>query len=117
MNNHDHIFSVFGLQENAVKKYFNTRDKRCALFESEKPITEFFLTLTERGQVVVGGRSTCGKNTDRSWTVFKSWNECVSKINKTKANIKIEVIPQKVDNRYAGCNGGFWYENHYILQS
>jgi hypothetical protein len=95
--------------------FIATRDRRIAKSQpwSPTPIADNFRELLDRGEVVVGGRTTCGKHTDASWEVYTLWNEVVCKARKLGIHIQAEGI--KHGNAWATKAGGFWDEKRYTF--
>jgi len=100
----------------SLLKFIKTRDKRHkSMFPSqETEMTKYFYDLLAGKKVKVGGRSSCGGKADPTWVSFGYWNEIVRKA--VLLGYDIEVTPQKIPNRYASNNGGFWDENEYLLK-
>ena len=98
----------------ALLSYIATRDKRSALFDGDRPISDAWNRLINGQIVLFGGRATCGAGAaDRSWVAFCAWNEVVRKAQKMGVNIS--VTKRKVDNGWATKARGFWHENEYQI--
>jgi hypothetical protein len=100
-----------------LEKYIATRDRKIHTkrgYQIGQPLLEAFSTLLEKGEVLVGGRASCGGATDPTWVELTLWNEVVSKAKTLGYSIRVESIKQK--NAYATIAGGFWHENKYLLE-
>lgn len=102
-----------------LRKFIETRDRRIAKTGKCTHITtlmEHFDTLIKHGQVIVGGRTSCGQgNMDPTWRVFSAWIQVVDKAKSLGYGIKITPITHK--NSSPTRNGGFWDENEYTIDS
>jgi hypothetical protein len=99
-----------------LEKYIATRDKKInakSYCPIGNPLQEAFTQLLDKGEITLGGRSTCGTYLDPTWTRFTLWNEVVKKAQSLGYEISVEPIKQK--NAYATVAGGFWHENKYSL--
>jgi hypothetical protein len=96
-----------------LEKYIATRDKRMKSPITTTPLREQFEELAKRGEVEVGGRTSCGGPVDPTWLFFTAWNEIVRKA--AALGYRIEVTPVRHANKSPTMAGGYWNSNIYRL--
>ena len=96
-----------------LQSYIRTRDNRLekAGCWKKSPLQESWDALLNNKRLVKGGRTSCGKGTDITWTEFCFFNEIVRKANDIGYNIKVTSVTCK--NSSPSRSGGFWNENLY----
>ena len=99
----------------ALASFIATRDRRVGKANgwNDSAISNSFHQLLTFGEVIVGGRASCGGKTDPSWVEFTSWNEVVRKARSMGFDIREEDIKQP--NAWATKAGGFWSESKYSI--
>lgn len=79
----------------------------------EANLLAFHLNILQlKGSVEVGWREACG-STDRTMKEHEAWTKVIKKLVTDGNKISEERV--KHNNRYAGCNGGFWCSIIYTV--
>lgn len=80
----------------------------------EENVLAFNLNILQlKGSVEVGWRESCG-STDKTMKEHEAWVKVIKKLVADGNKISEERV--KHNNRYAGCNGGFWCSIIYKLE-
>jgi hypothetical protein len=101
----------------ALAKFIATRDRRIEKVSgwNDSAISNSFRHLLQFGEVIVGGRASCGGRPDPTWVQLCAWNEVIRKARAMGFDIKEESIKQ--GNAWATKAGGFWSESRYTIPS
>lgn len=102
----------------ALVSYIATRDRKLEKLTpwNPRPLADAFEALLRDGEVVMGGRSTCGAGAqDPSWVQFSAWGEVVRKARGLGFDIREQDIPQR--NAWATKARGWWQESRYTINA